>query len=298
MRYSLIETTDELLLFIDGVEQTDTDGNPLGAGTFDSHSGDVVWGDPDTNLETGGTDIAYAGISDAVISDFATWSDNSGGPNAGGLDKVTEIRDILFRRGALPDDTITTATEASMQTSLEALNEIRQDWPLSLRVEPVTGGGDLELKLEDSSGNPWVFDVGITVHLEYRGSDTLTIVNPVGGNFDSTKSFSPSGGTITQVNEVPLTITARDFDTNAVIQNARVRMTADTGGPETVGTVLLEGLTNASGQVTGVYRFASNQPVDGRVRKGSSSTYYKTSDIVGTITSSGINLTLLMVKDE
>lgn len=297
-RYSHLDPTEESRLYIDGVEQTDTDGNPMTLGIFDSHSGDVVWGDPDNNLETGATDIAYNGHSDAQMSDFATWSDNSGGTNAGGLDPVTEIRDVLFRRGAIPDDTLSTATESSMQTSLEALDENRQDWPLSLRVEPVSGGGDFELTLQDSSSNPWLFDDGCTLHLEYRGGDTLTVINPVGGNFDINKSFSATGGTISVINEVPLTITVLDINDNSAIQNARVRMTADTGGPETSGTVLMEGTTDSSGQITTTYRYTSDQPVDGRIRKGSSSTYYKTSNIVGTITSSGIDLTIFMIRDE
>lgn len=227
-RYSLSEGTRELRLYIDGIEQTETTGNPLGSGSFNAHSGDVVWGDPDNNLETGGTDIAYAGMNDAQISDFATWSDNSGGTNAGALDKTSEIRDVLYRRGALPDDTISAGTESSMQTSVEALNEIRQDWPLSLRVEGSTDG-DFELTLQDGTSNPWVFDDGITTHVEYRGGNALTLINPVGGNLDSAKCWSLTGGTISVVNEVEVNAKVQDFDgTN--IQSARVLLLADTGG--------------------------------------------------------------------
>lgn len=228
-RYSLDEDPKELRLYIDGIEQTETSGNPLGTGSFNSHSGDIGWGDPDANLETGGTDIAYAGINDAQISDFATWSDNSGGPNSGALDKTSEIRDILYRRGALPDDTISTGTQSAMQTSVEALNEIRQDWPLSLRVQPVSGGGDFELTLQDGTGNPWVFDAGITSHVEYRGGNTLTLINPVGGNLDSAKCWSESGGTISVVNEVEVKAVVQDFDGTAV-ESARVFILADSSG--------------------------------------------------------------------
>ncbi len=230
-RYSLSETTKEVRLYIDGIEQTDTDGNPLGTGSFNSHSGDIVWGDPDTNLETGATDISYNTHSNAQISDFASWSDNSNGTNAGALDKTTEIRDILYRRGALPDDTLASGTESAMQTALEALNETRTNWPLSLRVPAKTSNGDFELTLEDSSGNPWVFDDGITTHVEYRGVDTLTLINPVGGNLDSAKCWSVSGGTISVVNEVSVLITCQDFDGND-LSGARVRLLAGATGPE------------------------------------------------------------------
>ncbi len=295
-RYSHLDATEESRLYINGELQTNTDGNPMTLGIFDSHSGDVVWGDPDNNLETGATDISYNGPEDAQLSDFVTWSDNSAGTNAGGLTQ-SEITD-LFRRGAIPDDTLAAGTESAMQTALEALDEARQEWPLSLRVPAVTGGGDFELKLEDSSGNPWVFHERNTLHVEYRGADTLTIVNPVGGNFDSTKSFSPSGGTITQVNEVALTVTVLDFDDNSVIEDARVYMLAGDTGPETEGDVLLTGLTNVSGVLTGTYRYSSNQNITGRVRKSTTGTLYKTADLTGTITSSGLSLTILMIKDE
>lgn len=292
-RYSNSENPAESRLYIDGVLQTDTDGNPMTINIFDSHSGDVVWGDPDNNLETGATDISYNGPEDAQLSDFATWSDNSGGTNAGGLDPTTEIRDILFRRGAVPDDTITSDTEANMQTDIDGTADTRPDWPLSYRIEPPSAGSDLELTLTDKT-----FNDRITSHLEWRGGGTLTIVNGVNSNFDSSKAWSATGGTITVVEQVNLTITVLDIVDNSVIENARVRMTADTGGPETVGTVLLEGLTNSSGQLTGTYRYSSDQPVDGRIRKGSTSTYYKTSNIVGTIASSGIDLTIFMIRDE
>lgn len=292
-RYSHSESPDESRLYIDGVEQSVTDGNPMTLGIFDSHSGDVVWGDPDNNLETGGTDIAYSGMEDAQISDFATWSDNSGGTNAGGLDKVTEIRDILFRRGAIPDDTIVSGTESAMQTALDATADARPDWPLSYRIEAVTGGGDFELTLNDK-----VFDENVSIHLEYRGSDTLTLINTGTSNIDSAKTFSPSGGTITVVNAVPVTVTVLDIVTNAAIQNARVYLEADTGGPLTAGTELLNALTDVSGQASTTLRYSSDQPITGRVRRGSSSTYYRTSGISATVGSAGLSLTVFMIADE
>ncbi len=291
--YSLTDTPKEVLLYIDGIEQTDTDGNPLGTGSFNSHSGDIVWGDPDTNLETGATDISYNTMADAQISDFATWSDNSGGTNAGRISPA-DIQNILYRRGCLPDDTIASAaSESAAQTALEALNENRPNWPLSLRVQPLSTPASFELTLEDSSGNPWVFDDGITTHIEWRGSNTLTLVNPVGGNLDPAKCWSETGGTITVINEVEVTITVRDIDDNSVIQGARVLLEESPGG-----TDIIDAATNVSGQVTANYRYSTNQAVTGKVRKGTSSTYYKQSDISATITSTGLDLTIFMIKDE
>lgn len=291
MRYSHLDTVKEFNLYIDGRKQAVTDGNPMTLGIFDSHSGDVTWGDPDNNLETGGTDIAYAGQEDCYLSHFITWSDNSAGTNAGGLSD-SEILE-LFQRGAIPDDTISSGTESAMQTSLDGTADARPDWPLSYRIESPTGGGDLELTLTDK-----IFDSGITEHVEWRGTGTLTLVRAGTTNLDSSKTFAPNGGTISVEDDVDVTVTVVDINTNAVIEDARVRMTADTGGPLTSGTVILTGLTNASGQITGTLRYSSDQPVDGRVRQGTTSTFYKTQPISATITNEGLDLTVFMTKDE
>jgi hypothetical protein len=64
-------------------------------------------------------------------------------------------------------------------------------------------------------------------------------------------------------------------------------------------TVLLDANTDASGVVqdTG-YGFLSNQDVSGRVRKGTTSPFYKTSGLTGTITSAGYDVTSLLISDE
>ena len=233
-RYSLSEDPKELRLYIDGVEQTNTSGNPLDNGTFDAHSGDCVWGDPDGTLETGGTDITYQGQEDAQISDFATWSDNSAGDDAGGLDKVIGIRNILFRRGAIPGDIVVTGSQSAMQTALDADADTRPNWPLSFRIEPVAGGGDLELTMNDK-----VFDPLITMHLEYRGVDTLTLINSGTSNLDAAKTFSPSGGTIVLIPEVDIKVTCIDFN-DVDIQSARVLITAGSSGEEIFENVLTQ----------------------------------------------------------
>lgn len=100
-----------------------------------------------------------------------------------------------------------------------------------------------------------------------------------------------------QTTSVPLSITAVDSSLNP-IQNARVYVKAAAGGPETAGTVLLTGLTNASGVLTGSYGYTANQPITGYVRKGTSSPLYKQSVIAGTVTSAGYSNTISLTKDE
>lgn len=61
---------------------------------------------------------------------------------------------------------------------------------------------------------------------------------------------------------------------------------------------ILKGLTNSSGIVSNTsFSFTSSQPISGRVRKGTSATYYKTGILSGTITSDGASLTTFLVRD-
>jgi len=294
MRYSLDETIREMRLFIDGEEQSLelTDGNPMGVGVFNTHGGDVVWGDPDNNLETGGTDIAYAGQEDCRYAHWASWSDNS--ISTGALDKTTEIRDILFRRGALPKYTIAEGTEIAMQASLDSQleNSTVEDWPIGIRVSPPTSGSDLELVAKGID-----FSSRTTIDLEWRGTGTLTWVNNIGSSIDATKLYATKNGTISIVDVVPIDIEVLDIDTNAPIENARVYILAGAGGDLAESTVLLNMTTDISGKAEGTIRYTNDQPITGRVRLATGSVFYKTKVIVGTIEDTGFVSTQLMIKD-
>ena len=74
--------------------------------------------------------------------------------------------------------------------------------------------------------------------------------------------------------------------------------TPATGSP-TSTTVIFNTLTNASGFVTDVRTFASNQNVIGRVRRGTSVPLYKSQPITGEIDKDvGLTLTTLLIPDE
>ena len=63
--------------------------------------------------------------------------------------------------------------------------------------------------------------------------------------------------------------------------------------------VVLNGTTNASGEVTMSRTFASNQSVFGRIRKATAGTLYKQASLTGTVLSaSGGNLTGVLISDE
>ena len=125
-----------------------------------------------------------------------------------------------------------------------------------------------------------------------------TTINISGGDTPTVRS---AGATVAINNAVTVKVTALDADTLNPIQNARVLLEADTGGPLSAGTDILSGVTNASGiiQDTG-FNFTSNQPVTGRVRRATASdgTLYKQGTITGTITSAGFETTVILIKDE
>jgi hypothetical protein len=101
------------------------------------------------------------------------------------------------------------------------------------------------------------------------------------------------------LDNVSINITVQDVNTGLPIQNARVIIKAGTGGGATAGAVLLTGVTDASGYITGQTEF-TGQPITGVVRRAtvSDGTLYKPSAISGTISTSGYVNTILMIPDE
>jgi hypothetical protein len=93
---------------------------------------------------------------------------------------------------------------------------------------------------------------------------------------------------------VPVSVTVKDSATLAAVQNARVRITTDVGG-----YVVLEGVTNASGVLTGTTEYASHA-ITGTVRRATvaDGTLYKPGSIAGTTTSAGFSTTVLLIADE
>ena len=119
------------------------------------------------------------------------------------------------------------------------------------------------------------------------GAVTITVTN--GGDTPTYKNGAGASTTIS--NAVTVTVTALD-EAGSPIENARVLL------EETGGTDILTGLTNASGVATTSYEGTYPQTVQGWVRKGSASTYYKQAVLAGSVTSSGYDVTVTMVADE
>lgn len=135
-----------------------------------------------------------------------------------------------------------------------------------------------------STGNEAIF-VNIAT-----GTVTLNIV---GGG--STPSIRTAGATVVVQNAVPVTVTVKDINTGALIENARVLIEKVSDGSD-----ILTGLTNASGVATTSYAFTGNVAVTGKVRRATSAygALYKSAPVSGTITSAGLDITILLIPDE
>jgi len=279
--------TNEVKFFVDGVEQilaiptnrqpNTADLNLRGVGQF---------GDPPTGEGIGESTITITGADDGHYNQWAICD---------GADAILtddEIRKNLFEQGALPDITINSGTEGAMQTAIDAeADSVGNDVPSDIRIEDVTGGGNLELTLDNRTFNSLA-----SIHIQYMGTDTLTIVNSNGSN--ASIGSTPNGGTIIFLTPTTVEITVVDASTQLVVEGARVLLEAFSGGTTPTGTDIIGDNTNASGIVTTTFNYESDQPVIGRVRKGTASIYYKTSPIVGTITSNGLSQTIIVIQDE
>lgn len=278
---------NEVRAYLDGVEQTNADPSDRepDAATLTARSV-AEFGDPAGTVAVGGTAVILICPINGQWQHWATWD---------GADAVltdTEVREELFEKGALPDVTISSGTESAMQTSLDAYADTeRSDAPLCIRVEAVTGGGDFELELDNIT-----FDPLASIHVQYTGTDTLTLINTNGANCSIVST--PNGGTVTLKTRTTLTITVKDVTDSSNIESARVYIEADSGGDLTAGTEIMNTTTNASGVATVSFDYTSNQPIVGRVRKGTSTPLYKSGAVTGPITSAGLTQTILLIPDE
>lgn len=109
-----------------------------------------------------------------------------------------------------------------------------------------------------------------------------------------TESTDAAQDSLYPIDIVPVTITVKDAATGSAIQNARIRILTDVGG-----YVVLEGLTNASGILTGTTEYASHA-ITGTVRRATVGygTLYKVGSVSGVTNSGGFSATVLLTSDE
>lgn len=121
---------------------------------------------------------------------------------------------------------------------------------------------------------------------------TLTINVAAGA---TTPTYHNTGAGSVNVISGAVTVRVRCVTTTGTpIQNVRVRLTKTVGG-----AVVLSGLTNASGIIEdAAYVYSSDEAVEGWARKSTSSPLYQQAILTGTITSTGLIITAVMISDE
>ncbi len=210
-------------LYVDGVKQSTTEpaNGQLGAATLGSRTA-AEWADPSGSTEVGNATVL---LNAPVNGNYAMWASFSG---ADAQLTDTEIREELFEKGALPGTTISAGTEAAMQTSLDALaDSARGDEPLNIRIEAVTGDGDLTLSADNIT-----HDALASIHVQYMGTGTLTWTNTNGS--DASIGSTPNGGTINFVTPAVLTVSPLISGTEVRYYDAGT--TTELAGVESSGT--------------------------------------------------------------
>lgn len=168
---------------------------------------------------------------------------------------------------------------------------------VSVSVNAVDGlGSPIEgarVLLEAASGGTLPVDASVSIT---RSASTATVTHTSHGLATGNK-VAIRGANQTEYNGIK-TITVTGANTYTYTVSSPLPTTPATG-TITSTSVVLEGLTDSSGNITdGSFNYASVQPVSGVVRRGTNTPRYRSTPISGSITAAGFNSTVTMVSDE
>jgi hypothetical protein len=184
-----------------------------------------------------------------------------------------------------------------------ALSWGTDEWTnITVEFQYDTGSGWNGSWLDARTAGNWTGISGTVdgVKLKYRFTATADVSDMRMFVTETSTSLSSQKSNLYPIDQdyVTVKVIAKDSSDYSLIENARVYLVTDAGGPLSPGTLIFNQLTNASGYVQNTeYLYTSDQPVTGWIRKATSSPLYKSTNIVGTITSSGLTITGIMVPD-
>jgi hypothetical protein len=228
---------------------------------------------------TGGTSHTLTGIT---FTGYAATSGSTG-------------NEAVFVNIASGDVTIYASATFSYKTAGANVTIIAGSVTTTVTVTTDTGtpipSAAVALYAKDATGNlPYQEPVTIT-----NSGTTATVAHTAHGMLTNDKSLI-NGASIDANNGVyAITVTSADQYTYTM---------GSTPGSNPTGTITatwtaLYGTTDANGQISMSRVFSVDQPVSGWARKSTSSPYYKTGPISGTIDSgTGTSLTALLLSDE
>ena len=180
--------TTEVKFYIDGVEQTSSNASKTLLTPMTAYTGNPAFGNtPTGTIHVGNGDVLLVAPVVGYYSHMCQWW--------GSYPSYNEFYDKVFSRGAIPQYTITSNTEANMQSQLDVISTTG-GYPLGILVEEVLGGGNLSLDANDIA-----FDETTSCHIRYDGTGSLTWTNL------GTSNTVTYGGNVLIVNPTTITIT-------------------------------------------------------------------------------------------
>ena len=193
---------------------------------------------------------------------------------------------------ALNFSELNNATNAYSRAKAEWVDNFNFPFMMTKAGDTLTTEYDVELV---QSGSPAYQFNGVKI--------TMVTGSSFDGSIVTTGTITNNGvavsGSLTDVTgtQVAVRVNVADAATGAPVDGARVYLQAAAGGALAAGTNIMN--QEASGGTASVsVRVTGDQPVVGRVRKGSNPIYYKTTVISGIITSAGLTLDALLIRDE
>jgi len=198
--------------------------------------------------------------------------------------------------GTLTINVQTGASVPSIRTAGATVNVVAGAVPLLVKTQDISGTviENVRVLVEAGAGGAFPSDASVTIT---RSATTATVAHTAHGLSNGDKVVIR--GAIQ--NEYNGLRTISNVSTNAYDYTVSGSPTTPATGTITSTFSLLDGLTNASGEITATRTYSVNTPLSSRskARKSSSSPYYKTGSIVGTINKdTGLSVTVIMLSDE
>jgi hypothetical protein len=216
LAYSFKDTTKttEVKFYIDGVEQSDSNVDKTLLTAMTPYTGTPEFGYTVAgDIPVGNGEVLLVAPVTGRYSHLSEWW--------GTTPSYSDFYDKVFSRGAIPQYTITSDTEANMQSQLDAI-ATTGDYPLGILIEEVSGGGDLNLT------STTVFGDSTSCHIRYEGTGTLNFTNGAGSNAVT------YGGNVNILN--PYTLTLNNLQMNTEVRVFEAGTTNEIAGEENVTT--------------------------------------------------------------
>lgn len=184
----------------------------------------------------------------------------------------------------------TTSTLAAQTNNLYSLDTITATITVKDAVS-LSAIQDARILLEADTGGPLPSAESVTIT---RSGSTASVAHTAHG-MSAGMSVIIRGANQDEYNGI---FAITNITTNAYDYTVSGTPATPATGTITATAQIMSGTTNASGILTASLEFSSNQPVIGKVRRATTGTKYKTGTIIGTINSTGLNTTVLLIADE